>query len=47
MPSPTCPVTGVVRLHQNDELELVIPDRPNALSAMDPESTFFGVIQLK
>ncbi|TWW55098.1 hypothetical protein D4764_09G0001470 [Takifugu flavidus] len=37
---------GVVQLHQGDELELVIPFRPQALISMDADSTFFGVIQL-
>ncbi|XP_040904895.1 tumor necrosis factor ligand superfamily member 13B-like isoform X1 [Toxotes jaculatrix] len=42
----TCYTAGVVQLHQDDELELVIPDRPQALISMDADSTFFGVIQL-
>lgn len=42
----TCYTAGVVQLHQDDELELVIPDRPDALISMDADSTFFGVIQL-
>lgn len=41
-----CPLLGIVQLHQDDELELVIPYRPQALISMDAESTFFGVIQL-
>ena len=58
--SPTCTssdafvlcmsfVTGIVQLHQDDELELVIPDRPlmdKVLISMDADATFFGVIQL-
>ena len=42
-------VTGIVQLHQDDELELVIPDRPlmdKVLISMDADATFFGVIQL-
>ncbi|XP_053180255.1 tumor necrosis factor ligand superfamily member 13B-like [Scomber japonicus] len=42
----TCYTSGIVQLRQNDELELVIPYRPQALISMDAESTFFGVIQL-
>ncbi|TMS17615.1 Tumor necrosis factor ligand superfamily member 13B [Larimichthys crocea] len=42
----TCYTAGIVHLHQDDELELVIPDRPQALISMDADSTFFGVIQL-
>lgn len=38
---------GTAKLRQGDELELVIPDRPNAIINMDVESTFFGVIQMK
>uniref|UniRef100_A0A3Q1F477 Tumor necrosis factor ligand superfamily member 13B-like n=1 Tax=Acanthochromis polyacanthus TaxID=80966 RepID=A0A3Q1F477_9TELE len=38
--------SGTVYLLQGDELELVIPDRPGVLISTDPESTFFGVIQL-
>ncbi|CAJ1058099.1 tumor necrosis factor ligand superfamily member 13B-like [Xyrichtys novacula] len=45
-PANTCYTAGIVQLHQGDELQLVIPDRPQALISMDPESTFFGVIQL-
>ncbi|KAF3838152.1 hypothetical protein F7725_009920 [Dissostichus mawsoni] len=37
---------GIVQLHQDDELELVIPNRQHTLISMDAESTFFGVIQL-
>lgn len=42
----TCYTAGIVQLHQDDELELVIPERPHALISMDTDSTFFGVIQL-
>lgn len=42
----SCYTAGVVQLHQNDELELVIPHRPQVLISMDADSTFFGVIQL-
>lgn len=45
-PDNTCHTAGIVQLQQDDELELVIPDRPQALISMDAESTFFGVIQL-
>ncbi|XP_070818038.1 tumor necrosis factor ligand superfamily member 13B-like isoform X2 [Chaetodon trifascialis] len=45
-PDNTCYTAGIVQLHQDDELELVIPDRPQALICMDADSTFFGVIQL-
>ncbi|XP_076594579.1 tumor necrosis factor ligand superfamily member 13B-like isoform X2 [Chaetodon auriga] len=45
-PDNTCYAAGIVQLHQDDELELVIPDRPQALICMDADSTFFGVIQL-
>ncbi|KAM3612833.1 uncharacterized protein V6R79_015396 [Siganus canaliculatus] len=45
-PANTCYTAGVVQLHQDDELELVIPHRPQALISMDADSTFFGVIQL-
>ena len=41
-----CP-TGIVKLDRNDQLELVIPDRPHTQVAMDTESTFFGIIQLQ
>lgn len=45
--SNTCHTAGIAQLRQGDELELVIPDRPNAIITMDAESTFFGVIQMK
>ncbi|KAM6951935.1 tumor necrosis factor ligand superfamily member 13B-like [Lycodopsis pacificus] len=45
-PSNSCYTAGIVQLHQDDELELVIPYRPHALISMDAEFTFFGVIQL-
>ncbi|CAB1429982.1 unnamed protein product [Pleuronectes platessa] len=45
-PANTCHTAGIVQLHQDDELELVIPHRPQALVSMDADSTFFGVIQL-
>ncbi|KAM4554508.1 tumor necrosis factor ligand superfamily member 13B-like isoform 2-T2 [Odontesthes bonariensis] len=44
--SNTCYTAGTVQLLQDDELELVIPFRPNALISMEEDSTFFGVIQL-
>ncbi|XP_041930295.1 tumor necrosis factor ligand superfamily member 13B-like isoform X1 [Alosa sapidissima] len=43
----TCYTAGIVKLEHNDQLELVIPDRPHAQVAMDTESTFFGIIQLQ
>uniref|UniRef100_A0A3B5BEM7 Tumor necrosis factor ligand superfamily member 13B-like n=1 Tax=Stegastes partitus TaxID=144197 RepID=A0A3B5BEM7_9TELE len=43
----TCYSSGTVHLLRGDELELVIPDRPAAQISTDPESTFFGVIQLR
>ncbi|XP_022607754.1 tumor necrosis factor ligand superfamily member 13B-like isoform X3 [Seriola dumerili] len=45
-PANTCYTSGIVQLHQNDELELVIPYRPQALISVEADSTFFGVIQL-
>lgn len=45
-PANTCYIAGTVQLLQDDELELVIPDRPTALISTDEDSTFFGVIQL-
>ncbi|XP_047440373.1 tumor necrosis factor ligand superfamily member 13B-like isoform X1 [Mugil cephalus] len=45
-PANTCYTAGTVQLFQDDELELVILDRPNSLISMDEDSTFFGVIQL-
>ncbi|XP_034453302.1 tumor necrosis factor ligand superfamily member 13B-like [Hippoglossus hippoglossus] len=45
-PANTCHTAGIVQLHQDDELELVIPHRPQSLVSMDADSTFFGVIQL-
>nr|XP_012779863.1 tumor necrosis factor ligand superfamily member 13B isoform X1 [Maylandia zebra] len=45
-PANTCYTAGTVQLLQDDELELVIPDRPTALISTDEDSTFFGVIQL-
>ncbi|KAK2849319.1 hypothetical protein Q5P01_009153 [Channa striata] len=45
-PANTCYTAGVVQLHRDDELELVIPYRPQALISMDADSTFFGIIQL-
>ncbi|KAF7663772.1 hypothetical protein LDENG_00201660 [Lucifuga dentata] len=47
MPANTCYTAGIVELDQEDELELVIPDRSRALISMDAHSTFFGVMQLK
>ncbi|KAG7464877.1 hypothetical protein MATL_G00170310 [Megalops atlanticus] len=43
----SCYTAGIVKLEQDDELELVIPDRPQAQVAMDADSTFFGIIQLQ
>ncbi|XP_034400076.1 tumor necrosis factor ligand superfamily member 13B-like isoform X3 [Cyclopterus lumpus] len=45
-PANTCYTAGIVQLHQDDELELVVPYRPHALISMDAQFTFFGVIQL-
>ncbi|XP_071779165.1 tumor necrosis factor ligand superfamily member 13B-like [Centroberyx gerrardi] len=42
----TCYTAGTVKLNQRDELELVIPNRPQAVISMDAHSTFFGVMQL-
>ncbi|XP_035525798.1 tumor necrosis factor ligand superfamily member 13B-like isoform X1 [Morone saxatilis] len=41
----TCYTSGLVQLQQDDELELVIPYKPEVLITMDVE-TFFGVIRL-
>ncbi|XP_019935104.1 tumor necrosis factor ligand superfamily member 13B-like isoform X2 [Paralichthys olivaceus] len=46
IPANTCHTAGIVQLHQDDELELVIPHRPQAIVSLDADSTFFGVIQL-
>lgn len=45
---PCCPVriTGIVQLHQGDELEMVVPSMPHDLISTDEDSTFFGVVQL-
>uniref|UniRef100_A0A673CBB7 THD domain-containing protein n=1 Tax=Sphaeramia orbicularis TaxID=375764 RepID=A0A673CBB7_9TELE len=45
-PANTCYTSGIFQLHQDDELELVILHRPQALISVDADSTFFGVIQL-
>ncbi|XP_068449048.1 tumor necrosis factor ligand superfamily member 13B-like isoform X1 [Clinocottus analis] len=45
-PANTCYTAGIVQLHQDEELELVVPYRPHDLISMDAEFTFFGVIQL-
>ncbi|KAM9849736.1 tumor necrosis factor ligand superfamily member 13B-like [Aulostomus maculatus] len=45
-PANTCYTAGVVQLDQNEELELVIPNRPEALISTEAEWTFFGVILL-
>ncbi|GCC22160.1 tumor necrosis factor ligand superfamily member 13B-like [Chiloscyllium punctatum] len=45
-PSNTCFTAGIVNLDQGDELELLLPSRPNANISMEKDSTFFGVIQL-
>uniref|UniRef100_A0A665UH87 THD domain-containing protein n=1 Tax=Echeneis naucrates TaxID=173247 RepID=A0A665UH87_ECHNA len=47
IPVNTCYTAGIVQLHQNDELELVIPYRPQALITLNTDSTYFGVIQLE
>ncbi|XP_038632088.1 tumor necrosis factor ligand superfamily member 13B-like isoform X2 [Scyliorhinus canicula] len=44
--SNTCFTAGIVKLDQEDELELLLPSRPNANISMDKDSTFFGAIQL-
>ncbi|XP_078403700.1 tumor necrosis factor ligand superfamily member 13B-like isoform X2 [Cetorhinus maximus] len=44
--SNTCFTAGIVKLDQGDELELLLPSRPNAHISMDKDSTFFGAIQL-
>ncbi|XP_048885305.1 tumor necrosis factor ligand superfamily member 13B-like isoform X1 [Brienomyrus brachyistius] len=43
----TCYTAGIVKLEREDELELVIPDRPQAQISMDADSTFFGILQLQ
>ncbi|XP_034546639.1 tumor necrosis factor ligand superfamily member 13B-like [Notolabrus celidotus] len=45
-PANTCHTAGIVQLHQDDELQLVTPDKPQAFISLDAEATFFGVIQL-
>ncbi|KAL7886363.1 hypothetical protein AOLI_G00066580 [Acnodon oligacanthus] len=45
-PLNTCYTAGIARLGCQDELELVVPFRPDAQIVMDTESTFFGIIQL-
>ncbi|KAM4621266.1 tumor necrosis factor ligand superfamily member 13B-like [Polymixia lowei] len=42
----TCYTAGIMKLHREDELELVIPHRPHALISVHAESTFFGIMQL-
>ncbi|KAJ8015750.1 hypothetical protein DPEC_G00029390 [Dallia pectoralis] len=42
----TCYTSGIVKLERQDQLELVIPDRPQAQVSMDADSTYFGIIQL-
>uniref|UniRef100_A0A3P8XFW1 THD domain-containing protein n=1 Tax=Esox lucius TaxID=8010 RepID=A0A3P8XFW1_ESOLU len=42
----TCYTLGIMKLEQQDQLELVIPDRPLARVSMDADSTYFGIIQL-
>ncbi|XP_041050576.1 tumor necrosis factor ligand superfamily member 13B-like isoform X4 [Carcharodon carcharias] len=44
--SNTCFTAGIVKLDQGDELELLLPSRPNAHISMEKDSTFFGAIQL-
>ncbi|XP_072914011.1 tumor necrosis factor ligand superfamily member 13B-like [Hemitrygon akajei] len=44
--SNSCFTAGIVKLDQGDELELLLPSRPNAQISMEKDSTFFGVIQL-
>ncbi|KAJ8282755.1 hypothetical protein COCON_G00052740 [Conger conger] len=42
----TCYTAGIVKLEREDELELVILDRPQAQVSMDGDSTFFGIVHL-
>ncbi|KAG5853020.1 tumor necrosis factor ligand superfamily member 13B-like [Anguilla anguilla] len=42
----SCYTAGIVKLEREDELELVILDRPQAQVAMEADSTFFGMIHL-
>ncbi|XP_064828843.1 tumor necrosis factor ligand superfamily member 13B-like [Oncorhynchus masou masou] len=42
----TCHTGGMVKLEREDELELVIPDRPQAQVSMEADSTFFGIMRL-
>ncbi|XP_078268006.1 tumor necrosis factor ligand superfamily member 13B-like [Rhinoraja longicauda] len=44
--SNTCFTAGIVKLDQGDQLELLLPARPNAQISMGRDSTFFGAIQL-
>ncbi|XP_055499374.1 tumor necrosis factor ligand superfamily member 13B-like [Leucoraja erinacea] len=44
--SNTCFTAGIVKLEQGDQLELLLPARPNAQISMGRDSTFFGAIQL-
>ncbi|XP_067903334.1 tumor necrosis factor ligand superfamily member 13B-like isoform X2 [Heterodontus francisci] len=46
MASNTCFTAGIVKLDRGDELELLLPSRPNANISMEKDSTFFGAIQL-
>nr|XP_033948156.1 tumor necrosis factor ligand superfamily member 13B-like [Pseudochaenichthys georgianus] len=41
-PANTCYTGGIVQLHQDDELELVIPNRQHTLISMEAESTFLN-----
>ncbi|XP_066570841.1 tumor necrosis factor ligand superfamily member 13B isoform X2 [Amia ocellicauda] len=42
----SCYTAGIVKLDQDDQLDLVIPDRPQAEISLEADSTFFGIIQL-
>ncbi|KAM6976905.1 tumor necrosis factor ligand superfamily member 13B-like [Aplochiton taeniatus] len=44
--SNSCYTAGILQLEQEDELELVILDRPNPQISMDTDSTFFGIMLL-
>ncbi|KAG7517410.1 tumor necrosis factor ligand superfamily member 13B-like isoform X2 [Solea senegalensis] len=45
-PTNTCYTAGIVRLHRDNELELVVPYRQQALISTAADSTFFGIMQL-
>lgn len=42
----SCYTSGIVHLHQDNELQLVIPNRPQLLISMNADTTFFGVIHV-